>query len=188
MKYLPIGIQTLPFLNKNIMILRTLIVLLLATNFCTAQEIEEFKKDNVILKYPKSWMSKEDYYGSRIFIGSYLTDSTDKFSDNVNLFIQDLSKVPQDIDLKIYVEITLNQIKTLVSEGVLITSEPMKLHNRDGHLFSYTGKQGDFKLKWKQFVFIDNKKAYILTYTAEQTQYNTFLSVADEILNSFELK
>ena len=167
---------------------KLLTFLLLISNLSFGQKFLEYKKENFSLKYPKEWIAKENYSGTVIFIGSNLFDKDDKFSDNVNLMIQDLSVLAQEIDLKAYAEITEEQVKTMVTDGKMIISKAIKINNREGYLFIYTGKSNGFDLKFKQIVFIENKKAYLVSYTAEQSQYETFLKEADEILNSFKIE
>ncbi len=167
---------------------KLLTFLLFVSNLAFGQENLEFKKDNFSLRYPNDWIANENYLGAAIFIGSPLVDKDDKFSENVNLMIQDLGVMAQEIDLKVYAEITEGQIKTMVQDGKMIISKVIRLNNRDGHLFIYTGKTNGFGLKFKQIVFIESKKAYVVSYTAEQSQYETFLKSADVILNSFKIE
>jgi hypothetical protein len=45
-----------------------------------------------------------------------------------------------------------------------------------------------FKLKFEQYYFISENKAYVLTYTSEEKNYLKYLESAQIILNSFRIK
>ena len=92
-----------------------------------------------------------------------------------------------NIDLDKYVEISENQIKTMISNPVVVKSERIK-GDKEFHQVVFSGEQGVYKLKFKQQYRVFNNKAYVLTYTADQTEYDNYLEVADKILASFLLK
>jgi hypothetical protein len=47
-------------------------------------------------------------------------------------------------------------------------------------------KYGQLSLKVKQYWFIKNNKAYLLTYTAEESKYDEYEDVATEMMMSFK--
>ena len=124
--------------------------------------------------------------GMSFVVFSKLTDPQDQFKENINLLIQDLKG--KNMDLNKYVEVSEEQIATMVTNGKLIES---KRRNEKGSEFQkviYTGDQGMYKLKFEQYYWILNEKAYILTLTCEQTQFEKYKLQGEKIMNSFKFK
>jgi hypothetical protein len=148
---------------------------------------KEFQEKNYSIKYPEDWeLDTSRQGGSIFFLLSKQTSEQDQFRENVNLIVQDLTG--HNIDLDKYVQISEEQIKTLITNSNLLESKRI---NKDGakiHQVVYTGDQGVFKLKYKQHYFIKDDKAYVLTLTCESDQFEQYISTGGKILNSFRLK
>ena len=52
----------------------------------------------------------------------------------------------------------------------------------------YTGKQGEFNLKFEQYYWVIDEKAYVLTLTCEEDEFENYQETGETILNSFVLK
>lgn len=139
------------------------------------------------IEYPSDWEHDESgQMGSSFILFSPLSDESDNFKENVNLLIQDLSAYELTLDQ--YVEVSEEQIKTLVTDSNILLSERNREREIDFHKMIYTGKQGIFILKFQQFYWLINKKAYVLTLTCKESEYDKYLDIGERILNSFELK
>ncbi len=159
----------------------------------TANEIDlpsEWKTlegDKFEIKYPPNWtVDKSGLMGSSFILFSELSDETDNFKENVNLLIQDLGAYELTLDQ--YVEISENQIKTLITNGKIISSERMKDGEAEYQKVIYTGKQGIYDLQFEQYYMLIAKKAFVLTFTSEESQFNNYRKVGEKILNSFKIK
>jgi hypothetical protein len=100
--------------------------------------------------------------------------------------IQDLKGM--NINLDKYVEISLGQIKTLITNGNLLDSKRL---SRDGNEFQkviYTGDQGIYKLKFEQYFWVQGEKAYVLTLTCDIGQFENYKEIGEQILNSFKFQ
>ncbi|WP_427163053.1 protein kinase domain-containing protein [Aliinostoc sp. HNIBRCY26] len=53
---------------------------------------------------------------------------------------------------------------------------------------TYTRQDGECKLQAMEIGTLRNGKAYFITYTAEEKEYNKYLEVVEEMINSFEIK
>ena len=74
---------------------------------------------NYSIQYPPTWeLNQSGQMGASFFLFSPLESDKDKFKENVNLLIQDLSG--QNIDLNKYTEISEGQINTMVTNSTLI--------------------------------------------------------------------
>ena len=139
------------------------------------------------IKYPDSFeLNVSGKMGTSFLLFLKQGSINEMFRENINLIIQDLKGL--NISLDGFVEISENQIKTLITDGLLIESKRFKKDNSEFHELIYTGKQGIYELKWKQYFTIKNEKAYILTLTTEVEQFETYKTVGEEIMNSFKLK
>lgn len=109
---------------------------------------------------------------------------TGNFAENLNLIIQNLENTGVDLDK--FVEISEGQIKTVNS--TLLESKRCKLNGKEAQKLIYEGRFGDFDLKFQQYYIVDNYKAYILTYTAKKTHFDTYLGDMEATMTSFKLK
>ncbi len=171
---------------------QTILVVLIALILCidsfaqTGSDTKIFSKDNYSISYPNNWeINNTGQMGTSFLILSPVESEQDQFRENVNLLIQDLSAY--NIDLNEFVNISEGQIKTIITNSSLISSERIKIGKNNYHKVIYTGDQDIYKLKFEQYYWVKNKKAYILTLTCETNQFDAYQSVGEDILNSFKL-
>lgn len=154
------------------------------------QTINDWKtldQSNYSIQYPSTWeLDQSGQMGTSFILFSPLESDKDKFKENVNLLIQDVSG--QNIDLNKYTEISEGQIKTMITNSALIESKRMKNDRGEYHKIIYSGDQGKFHLKFEQYYWVINDKAFVLTFTSEQGKFADFLEIGEKILNSFILK
>ncbi|TVR78591.1 MAG: hypothetical protein EA412_08265 [Chitinophagaceae bacterium] len=145
-------------------------------------------KANFTIHYPDTFeLDKSGHMGSSFMLLSNQTSEHDFFRENINLIIQDLKGY--NINLDQYVEISEGQINTMITDGNIIESERVKgNNNRELHKIIHTGKQGLFDLKWLQYYWVVNEKAYVLTLTTEINQFDNYLTVGEKIMNTFKIK
>lgn len=183
-------------MNKKIT--KILTILLVSTFIACGQTTESNDKETKLnwethkasdysIQHPDSWeLNQNGLMGTSFILFSPLESSKDKFRENINLLIQDLSDY--NFDLNEYTKISEDQIKTLVTNSILIESKRIKDGSDEYHRMIYTGDQGIFHLKYEQFFWIKNDKAYILTLTCEQDKFSKFKKMGEAILNSFRFK
>jgi hypothetical protein len=142
---------------------------------------------NYDIAYPSDWKSDTSKtMGTDLILFSSLTDSNDTFRENVNVLVQDLSAY--DLTLDQYVQISEKQVKTMITDGKIILNERKAGPRGEFHKMIYTGKQGVFNLKYEQHFWLVNKKAYVLSFTCEESQYVKYQQIREQIMNSFKLK
>jgi serine/threonine-protein kinase len=169
------------------------LLMILMLNFSTyAQKSNQniwktLNNNNYSIQYPSDWIENQTgYLGTKFMIFSQLSSKDDKFRENINLIIQDLSKLNYDLDE--YINISVKQITKGITNAKLIVSSRKKAKGKTFHKLIYTGKQISFKLKFFQYIWIENKKAYVLTFTAEESQYNYYKNTANKIMDSFKFE
>ncbi|MCP4443538.1 MAG: hypothetical protein GY810_31940 [Aureispira sp.] len=134
------------------------------------------------MKYPNNWeLDESGGQGTSFMVFSPLANSGDSFRDNMNLLIQNLSSY--NLDLDTYTELSIKQIEDAGFE--MIGSKRLK---NGCHEIAYTGTVEGYQLQWKQHYWVRNNHAYVLTFTAEQIEYEAFEKQADAMFSSFRLK
>jgi len=167
-----------------------LTLLIFVSTVVTAQTNTAWKKitqSNYSVEYPSNWeLDQTGKMGAIFFMFAPLESADDKFRENVNLMIQDLTG--RNIDLDKYTEISLDQIKTQAVNGKLIESKKLKDGSGEYQKLIYTSDQNGFHLKYEQLYYVKDNKAYLLTLTSEQNKFDEFKADGEKILNSFKLK
>lgn len=179
--------------------LKSIIILTLVVSICTLKSFGQtnpstpagkwsvLDADGFSIQYPSDWELQQNGLGGTTFIVlSPITSSEDLFRENVNLLIQDLTG--QNIDLNKYTAISEEQIKTMIANGHIIESKRVASEKNIYQKEIYTGDQGIYKLKFEQYYWVLDNKAYVLTFTAAQTNFDAYKADGEKILNSFHLK
>jgi hypothetical protein len=139
------------------------------------------------VQYPENWeLNTDKSMGTSFILFTQQTSTDDKFRENVNLIIQNLEGY--NLNLDDYVAISEEQINKMVTNGKIIESKRLFKNNSEFQKVIFTGNQGIFKLKFVQYYFIKDEKAFVLTFTSEVTQYEKYKLISDKILASFILK
>lgn len=152
-----------------------------------SEDWKTFDGANYSIQYPSGW--ELDQSGQRetsIILFSPFENESDKFIENVNLIIQDLSGY--NVDLDKYIEFSEIQVKIVITNPSLIESSRIRSAKPEFHKMIYNGDQGIFRLKYEQYFWIVNQHAYILTLTCELSKYPDYKETGERILNSFVFK
>ena len=75
----------------------------------------------------------------------------------------------------------------LETEQKIIESKRITTENLNYQKVIYTGEQGMFNLKFEQYYWIVGDKAFILTLTCEESQFDNFQVKGEKVLNSFNI-
>lgn len=158
---------------------------------CVQQSPQESKDTNIVtyinqdhnikINYPLDWEKQEGTFGTTVMFISPLEDDSDQFRENLNIIVQDISSQP--MTLSEYAEISIGEIKQFITEAEILSST----EKRDSYEIVYTGKQGEFSLKWMQTIIIQNNKVYVISYTAEPDKYDNFMELIQKMIDSFEV-
>lgn len=145
---------------------------------------ETYSKDGYSIQFPKDWqLNKEGQMGSEFAIFAPAESEIDKFRENVNLVIQDVSAY--NLDLNAYAELSEKQITDMFTGAQILESGKKQNNDKSFYKMAFTATQGIFQLKFIQYYWVENKKAYVLTFTAEENKFDTFWNEGEKIMNSF---
>lgn len=171
---------------NRLLILVTIFLTLNLSTYGQTEDWNTIKKDDYSIDYPKDWeLNESGQMGTSFILTSPLYSQKDQFKENVNLLVQDLTGYNLDLDR--YVEISEGQIKTMITDAKIIESKRIPDQNLDYQKVIYTGKQGIYHLKFEQYYWVVGHKAFVLTLTCEEAQFNDYKLTGEKILNSFKL-
>lgn len=161
--------------------------LLLSAHFAMCQtDIIELRKEAYKIEYPKSWtLDTSGRMGAELFILSPMENESDKFRENLNIIIQDLSG--QNINLEKYKEITDRQFEQLGESGRVYGSGIGTCNGFPCFQTSYMLIQNGFKLRASSICEIKNDKAYLVTFTTDFNKYDQYKKSGEDMLSSFSL-
>jgi len=172
---------------KILFTIETLLLLTFSYSFAQGNldTWDHLKKEKFQIKYPPSWeINEAGMMGTSLILLSPISNAEDTFRENVNLIVQDLSAYP--LTLVEYTELSISQIKTMIQNGALISSNRIEGRMNQFQKVMYTGKQGLFDLKFLQYYFIHEQSAYVLTFTAEIDKFDKYETIGAQILDSFK--
>src|SRR5258707_10770442 len=158
-------------------------LLIFEIGFPQKPEWKTLESAELLIKYPGQWELNQSGIANTNFI-LFAPNQSPTFRNNLNLIIQDLKG--QNIDLNKFTEISVEQIKQYITNSKILQSETTTVGPK--HKIVYTGTQGQLNLKWKQYYWVKNEKAYILTFTADQLSFDKQIEEVNSIMDSFKIK
>ena len=139
------------------------------------------------IQYPDTFeLNTSGEMGLSFILLSKQTSQLDPFRENINLIEQDLTN--QNINLDKFMEISIGQIKTMFNNASIIESKRVINGNYEFHKITYSATQGQFNLQFVQYCWIIDQKAYVLTFTSEQNQFDNYIKIGEKIMNTFKIK
>lgn len=169
---------------------RSLIGLLLLS-FCLNVDAQNpgwtpfYHRDYTIV-YPSNWeLDTSGQMRTSFFLFSPVTGEKDDFKENVNLMIQDLSQYPATLDQ--YIKLTVDQIASM-EDIYMKKNERKKAGNRSFQHLVYSGSQGGYDLVFEQYIWVIHKEAFVLTFTCQESMYETYREIGQKVMNSFRIK
>jgi hypothetical protein len=121
--------------------------------------------------------------GTEFYLFSQKVEPGDDFVENINLMIQNLETLKYDLNQ--FVAISENQIKT---NGKLIESIRKKSGENEYQILIFEGNFSGLDLKFLQYDFVKNDKAYVLTFSAKKSEFAGYQKQIEKVMNTFELK
>ncbi|MCX5980362.1 MAG: protein kinase [Nostocales cyanobacterium LacPavin_0920_SED1_MAG_38_18] len=149
-------------------------------------KVVEYAKAGVKFKYPKNWqetpaIDKLTRIIPKNTISSSLTPE----------FFITIDELFQSESLEDYTKFSIRQIEALGQNAKIIKSGQIQLGETQGYQVVYESRDNIHKVNFQemQVWIVNGKKAYILTYRAEDKSYPEFAkTVEDTIIKSFRLE
>jgi len=140
------------------------------------------------IDYPSDWkLDDSGKSGANVIFYAPFDSDADKYRENVNLVVEDLTG--KNLDLLGYVQKSESQIKSVLKGCVF--EENRIIYNRfSGNYFKFvfSGKSDGIDVKYEQFYWVINNKAFVVTLAVEASKFDTYKVVGEKILNSLIIK
>jgi serine/threonine-protein kinase len=147
-------------------------------------KVVEYAKAGVKFKYPKNWqetpaIDKLTRIIPKNTISSSLTPE----------FFITIDELFQSESLEDYTKFSIGQIEALGQNAKIIKSGQIQLGETQGYQVVYEFRDNIHNFQEMQVWIVNGKKAYILTYRAEDKSYPEFAKTVEEtIIKSFTLE
>lgn len=134
------------------------------------------------IKYPSFW-SVNETPAKKTKLVLWTDAVVGQFLSNINLMVHNLEGM--NLDLDGYTNKSLEQINL---KGKLISSNRKTNNNIQFHEVVFEMPYENYELRYMQYYFVKDTKAYVLTYTTTIDKYESLIGEAQQIMNSFSLK
>lgn len=141
-------------------------------------------KKSYSIQYDSSFMLDESKRnGTEFYLFSKKIKPQPDFVANLNLMIQDLKGLNYDLDQ--FMALSEKQIK---SNGKILSSKRIKTTTTDYHILLFEVNFNGMDLKFLQYDYIKEDKAYVLTFSSKPNDFDANLKVFETVMKSFKLK
>jgi serine/threonine-protein kinase len=164
-----------------------LLVLFIGLAFPAMAGEQKLHRDGVkkfSVKYPADWEPKEGEYGTTFMALSPVENETDAFRENFNIVY---NEYPTAYTLEDYFDASLEGLKKFLTDFQVLDKGKAVINNRESRWIMYLHRMGEIKVKVKQYFFVNGKRTYILTFSAEPNSYERFHGHFEAIAASFQV-
>lgn len=165
-----------------------LLILIVGWNYSKQYRMRTYKDPQGFfrLKYPADWGLMENVNGAAVVLYTPLENDLDFFQENINVAIQ---QVGPDRNIKEYAQVAIDQLTAVFETNVvMIESQPIYLNDLPAHQIIFLGKGPQATLKYKIIIALKGQTAILLTYTAIESTYDTYIGKVDRVFRSFKEK
>lgn len=145
--------------------------------------------DKISINTPAKWQIKENpTQGTQVSFFSPKENEEDRFIENVNLQISDLSANPE-IVLDDIVKAWNNQSLVDYPDSFkIVTQDKITLSGVDAVKIVYLASDNISALKGMTIIFFKDGKAYSINYASEEKSYEKFLPAVEKLVKSIKLE
>lgn len=137
--------------------------------------------------YPGTWIiDTSRLLGVDVFVKSPKEDSLDKFSENVNVFVQDLTGQGYDL-LKMGRE-SEAQVQNVVNDFEILESRLDTGSVIPYYSLKFKGRQGKFLLITSQRYYLKGNTGFAVTFTMEAANEQKYRTLSEQLMDSFRFR
>ncbi len=135
------------------------------------------------IKYPDDWRLEESSNTS-FTLGSPSDGHGDTFVENINFVSYPVTGyLPKD-----YAQYSKTTLPQKIKNFKVVEEKEVKQGGKTGYYMVFKGKQNNQALKWKQYYFIKNGIAYVVTFSAQEKMFGEYIKKLSVCLSSFTVK
>lgn len=168
-------------------IMTVLMVLLLQAPYpCMAAEKVTYTSERFLysMDRPEDWHVKE--IGNATMFLSPLESKEDKFAENVEVDVEDLSEAG-DVSLMDYHRRSIGLATGVLKDFKVLEEAKTEFLNREAIAVLYTATVKEKRFRFKKILFMVGKDAYSLTYNALDEDFDKYLPAAEKIMRSIQV-
>lgn len=135
------------------------------------------------IEIPEGWKIKDNCTEEDCSFLAPQDNPADTFLENINITVADAPS--KNYPVAKYTDFSVGYLPSVVGNFELL--ERKKLAGNSEYII-YRGKKSGFDQTWKQYYHIRGSKMYILTFTAETSQFEKYADHIGRHLDSFKVK
>lgn len=145
----------------------------------------ESPKDGYAIDFPSRWQTREQVMGTSVIGLSPLESKKDTFAENVNVVVEELGP---DATLDAYTATSVKVLKQFLNAPKLVENKRVTLGGHPAQRLVYEHTQGQYKLRVLVYLVVADAKGYVVTCTAETTQFSKYLGQFEKICRTFKVQ
>lgn len=135
-----------------------------------------------IVRYPQNW--KYAFLKNILIFISPKENHEDDFSENINLQVQKLTGEEPTLDT--FTGTTQKVMAEKMHKARDVTYTDISIGKRKAVCLDFKVAAPKRNLQIRQYWFVENKRAFLFTYTAEESQFGKYADQADALVQSFQ--
>ena len=141
------------------------------------------------IKHPKEWIlsasSAEHGEGMAVKLLAPTEGAASlDFRESINLVTE---TVGHAITPEEYLEAGVERLENIFEDLQILDKEEIFINGVTGHQVVFRAKALGTELQWKQVYLVSLNRVFVWTYSGDQTDFDTYLTSVDQILDSFEV-
>ncbi len=135
------------------------------------------------IQFPNKWEVKQGIMGNDMVALAPSIDPEDLFRENANIIYAKLDVLISKDD---YYSLNLESLSQLLTDFDLEESEDVKLDGVNVKRIIFTHTMGIVNAKVMQYLVLVGKQAYVLTFTADPLDFDTYRASFEHIAQTFK--
>jgi hypothetical protein len=147
--------------------------------------VYENVRKRIKITYLKEWTVNEPGIENIVVVfSSSIGGPWDTFQETLSIAAEPVSA---QTTLDEYTESRITTLKETISNFQVVEEASTILAGLPAYSIVYTGKMNEQNLKWMQLWTIKDETAFVIVYTASQSQYESFLGIIQRMMGTFEI-
>ena len=143
------------------------------------------KQKGFSIKLPSGWELKQEYLKTTVAAFSPKDNAEDKFRENVNVLVEDLSSV---LSVREYYEMNLTKMHQHIKDFQEINSGQTTINNEPAMWLIYAHKMGPTEVKAKVYYLVKGQRAYSITGAAVPELFDKYKPIFEMSVMSFKFE
>ena len=169
---------------------------------CTSFPVETNKSNSYLMynneiygfsmQYPKTWSLQENFYANVTLFGQNIPMNAivvlykpiqNNFRTNINIIVENT-----DLNISEYALLAKQSLPIALkfNNFIQLNEKNLTISNNDAYFLEYAYNKEGYAIKVKQVYIIHKDRAYVITYTSLQNNFNESIDEFNEIINSFK--